>query len=118
MTEKPIEQKFKRICERHGMRVFKMSTQFESHVPDRLVLYNGFAGFAEIKAPGKKQTPAQAAAMRTLEKQGNFVGVIDNPNDVVGWIGNFINHINSYRDPHEEYRLSSSEIKRIKKQNW
>lgn len=95
MSEKEIESKFKRICERHGMRVFKMSTQFESHIPDRLVLYKGFAGFAEIKAPGEKQSKAQASLMLALEKQGNFVGVVDHPYAVVGWIGNFMNHINS-----------------------
>lgn len=93
MRESYIETKFKRICERNGMRVIKLSTQFEAHLPDRLVLYKGFAGFAELKAPGKRPTPAQAACMRKLEKQGNFVGVVDNPNDVASWIGNFINHI-------------------------
>ena len=93
MNESFIERKFKIICERHGMRVIKLSTQFEAHQPDRLVLYNGYSGFAEIKAPGKKQTPAQAAYMRKLKKEGSFTGVIDTPNDVVGWIGNFMNHI-------------------------
>lgn len=95
MNESYIENRFKTICERHGMRVFKMSTQYESGIPDRLVIYKGFSGFAEIKAPGEKQTKEQEAKMRELEKRGCFCGVIDNPNDIVGWIGNFINHINS-----------------------
>lgn len=98
MNESYIENRFKTICERNGMRVFKMSTQYESGIPDRLVIYKGYAGFAEIKAPGEKQTKEQQTKMRELEKRGCFCEVIDNPNDVVGWIGNFINHINSKKE--------------------
>lgn len=93
MNENYIEQKFVRLCKRHGMRVIKMSTQFEMGIPDRLVLLNGFAGFCELKAPGKKPKPIQEAYLRNLCAEGCFTGVVDNPNDIVTWIKNFKQHI-------------------------
>lgn len=94
MSESSIEKKFKRLCERNGMRVIKMSTQFEMGLPDRLVLLKGFAGFCELKAPGKKLKPHQEAYIRQLQLEGNFVGVVDHPDDVVAWIGEFKKHVN------------------------
>lgn len=97
ISENSIEQKFVRLCKRHGMRVFKLSTQYEMCLPDRLVLFEGFAGFCELKAPGKKQTYCQEVYMRKLAKEGNFVGVVDNPNDIVTWIAGFKEHIKNLR---------------------
>lgn len=93
ISESSIEQKFVRLCKRHGMRVIKMSTQFEMGLPDRLVLFHGFAGFCELKAPGKKPSLCQEVYLRKLAKEGNFVGVVDHPNDVVTWIANFEKHV-------------------------
>lgn len=93
MNENYIEKRFKMMCERHGMRVIKMSTQFESGLPDRLVLLKGFAGFCELKAPGKKPKPHQEAYLKKLQLEGCFVGVVDNPNDIATWIGEFLKHI-------------------------
>lgn len=93
MNESYIERRFKRICERHGMRVIKMSAMFEIGIPDRLVLLNGFAGFAEIKAPGKKPRPSQVAYIKKLYGEGCFVGVVDHPNEIVTWIKGFTEHI-------------------------
>ena len=94
MNEIFIEKKFKKLCERHGMRVIKMSTQFEWGIPDRLVLFKGFAGFCELKAPGEKPKRHQDVYLRKLKEEGNFVGVVDNLNDIVTWIGDFKKHIN------------------------
>ena len=82
------------MCERHGMRVIKMSTQFEWGIPDRLVLFKGYAGFCEIKAPGKKPELHQKVYLRNLITEGNFVGVIDHPNYIITWINDFKKHIN------------------------
>lgn len=92
-SESEIEKKFKKLCERHGMRVIKMSAQFEWGIPDRLVLFEGFAGFCELKAPGQKPKRHQESYIRRLKEEGNFVGVVDNPNDIVTWIAEFKKHI-------------------------
>ena len=94
MSESSIEKKFKKLCERHGMRVIKMSAQFEWGIPDRLVLFEGFAGFCELKAPGKKPQRHQDIYLKKLQMEGNFVGVVSDPNDIVSWIGEFKKHIN------------------------
>lgn len=96
-SESYIEKEFVQICKRNGMRVIKMSAQFESGIPDRLVLYKGFAGFAEIKAPGKKPTRIQNAYMNKLDAEGNFVQLISNSNQIVFWIANFKEHIECKR---------------------
>lgn len=96
--ENLIEKKFVRICKRHGMHIMKMSTQYEHGVPDRMVLHNGCAGFAEIKAPGKKPSPLQRIYLRKLAARGCFVGVIDNPAAVVNWISEFFKHVKNIRD--------------------
>lgn len=93
MRESYIEKKFKRLCERHGMRVIKLSAQFEWGIPDRLILWNGYAGFCELKAPGQKPKPHQTSYLNKLQMEGNFVGVVDNVNDIATWIGEFKNHI-------------------------
>lgn len=95
MRESYIEKKFKMLCERNGMRVIKLSAQFEWGIPDRLVLLDGYAGFCELKAPGERPKPHQAAYLKKLQLDGCFVGVVDNPNDIVTWIGEFKNHINT-----------------------
>ncbi len=70
-----------------------MSTQYEWGIPDRLVLFNGIAGFCELKAPGEKPKPHQAAYIRKLYGEGCFVEVVDDANGVVTWIKNFKEHV-------------------------
>lgn len=91
MKESYIEKRFVEVCKRHGMRAIKQTA--ETGIPDRLVLFEGFAGFAEIKAPGKEPEPVQAAFIRKLKREGCFTGVVDGPLEIVCWIRDFKEHI-------------------------
>lgn len=93
MSESYIERKFVEVCKRHKMRVIKMSAMFETGIPDRLVLWKGYAGFCELKAPGKKPTLSQLSYHKKLKSEGNFIQIVDHPNKVVSWIEDFKKHV-------------------------
>lgn len=89
MSESSIEKHFVAKCKEAGMRSFKMLPTFEAGMPDRIVLYKGIAGFAEIKATGKKPRKLQAVFLKELAKDGNFTGVIDSKTCALIWIEDF-----------------------------
>lgn len=86
MSESSIEKYFVAKCKEAGMRSFKMLPTFEAGMPDRIVLYKGVAGFAEIKAPGKKPRKLQAVFLDQLEKAGNYTGIVDSKEAADWWI--------------------------------
>jgi hypothetical protein len=89
MSESSIEKFFAERCKKEGMRSFKMLPTYEAGMPDRIALYKGFAGFAEIKATGKKPRKLQAVFLEELRKAGNFTGVIDSKTSAMVWINDF-----------------------------
>lgn len=93
MSESYIEKYFARMCKETKLKSFKMLPTFEAGMPDRIVLYRGVAGFAEIKAPGKKPRQLQAVFLDELNKAGSFTGVVDSKDSALNWIQDFINYV-------------------------
>jgi hypothetical protein len=93
MSESYIEKYFVAKCKEAGMRSFKMLPTFEAGMPDRIVLYRGVAGFAEIKATGKKPRQLQAVFLDELKKAGSFTGVVDTKTSALNWIQDFENYV-------------------------
>ncbi|MDY6289986.1 MAG: VRR-NUC domain-containing protein [Succiniclasticum sp.] len=81
--EKGIEQKLVRAAKGRGGICPKLVSPGFDGMPDRLVLLpHGKMGFVEVKAPGEKPRPLQAARHRLLERMGFKVYVLDNVGDI------------------------------------
>ena len=86
MNEKQIEQTLVRAVRRRGGICPKWVCPGLDGVPDRIILLPGrFMAFAELKAPGEKPRPLQAARIRQLNALGFRVYVIDNA-DMIGGV--------------------------------
>ena len=78
MREKIIEQKLIKAAKAMGGIAPKFTSPGFDGMPDRLILLpNGKMAFAELKAPGKKPRPLQAARHNLLRRLGFKVYVID-----------------------------------------
>ncbi len=78
MREKVIEQHLKKKIQARGGLCYKFTSPGSQGVPDRLVLMPGNRTyFIEVKAPGKRLTPLQAAVRRRIEYRGHWVFVVD-----------------------------------------
>jgi len=93
MRESYIENYFRKECVKQGMKSLKMLPTFEFGIPDRMALFKGVSGFAEIKAPGKEPRTVQLHYMRGLKKAGFFVGVVDSKESALKWIEDFKTHV-------------------------
>jgi len=83
MREKEIEQLLRRAVLKRGGLCLKFISPGWSGAPDRLVLLpEGRMGFIEVKAPGKKPRPLQAARMRILRGLGFYAGALDDMNRI------------------------------------
>lgn len=87
MKEKVIEQKLVSEVRKHGGICPKWVASGFDGMPDRIVLLPGRKfGFVEVKAPGEKPRPLQAARHRLLGKLGFEVHVLDDPEQIGGII--------------------------------
>lgn len=78
MDEKYIEKKFREAVRDAGGLALKFVSPGTAGVPDRLVLMpEGMACFAELKAPGKRMRPLQMKRKQQLESLGFRVFCID-----------------------------------------
>lgn len=85
MREKQIEQTLVRAVKRRGGLCPKWVSPGLDGVPDRIILLpDGKAAFAELKAPGEKPRPLQAVRIRRLRALGFRVYVIDNAEMIGG----------------------------------
>lgn len=85
MREKTIEQKLIKAVKSAGGIAPKMVSPGFDGMPDRIVLLpKGKIGFVEVKAPGKKPRPLQAARHRLLRRLGFKVYVLDDPEQIGG----------------------------------
>lgn len=81
--EKSIEQNLVRATKGRGGVCPKLASPGFDGMPDRLVLLpHGKMGFVEVKAPGEKPRPLQAARHRFLERLGYKVYVLDRGEDI------------------------------------
>lgn len=85
MREKTIEQKLIKAVKSAGGIAPKLVSPGFDGMPDRIVLLpGGKIGFVEVKAPGKKPRPLQAARHRLLRWLGFKVYVLDDPEQIGG----------------------------------
>lgn len=89
MLEKNIEKHFKNEIEKIGGKAFKFSSPGNNGVPDRIVLCKGKCYFVELKRPGAEPRKLQKAVIKTFNKLGFKVYVIDS----IDKVGEFINEI-------------------------
>lgn len=87
MREKNIEQKFREEVKAVGGVAVKFTSPGWDGMPDRLALLpGGRMAFVEVKAPGKKPRPLQAARHRMLRRLGFRVYVLDDEKQIGGII--------------------------------
>lgn len=87
MREKAIEQKFREAVKAVGGVAVKFTSPGWDGMPDRLALLpGGRMAFVEVKAPGKKPRPLQAARHRMLRRLGFRVYVLDDEKQIGGII--------------------------------
>lgn len=83
MREKIIEQKLVQAVKARGGIAPKFVSPSMDGMPDRLVLLpRGGIGFVEVKAPGQQPTRLQRLRLRTLQKMGFHVFVLDDPEQI------------------------------------
>lgn len=87
MLEKEIERKLvKAVKAEHGICPKFISPGYDG-MPDRLVLLpNEKFAFIELKAPGKKPRPLQAARHEMLKRLGFKVYIIDSEKQIGGML--------------------------------
>ena len=82
-SEKSIEAYLVRKTRAAGGLCLKFISPGWSGAPDRLVLLpEGRLGFVEVKAPGKKPRPLQAARIRILRGLGFYAAALDDMNRI------------------------------------
>lgn len=87
MREKLIERKLTEAVKKHGGIAIKLVSPSYDGLPDRLVLLpDGIAAFAELKAPGKRPRALQKARYQMLRKLGFRVYVIDGMEQIGGML--------------------------------
>lgn len=87
MREKEIEQYLVNEVRKAGGRAYKFISPGNSGVPDRIVIFSGGKiRFVELKAPGGKVRPQQAARFRELERLGFPIRVLDSIDGVDDFI--------------------------------
>lgn len=87
MREKHIEQKFRKAVAAAGGLALKFVSPGFDGMPDRLALFpDGKCGFVEVKAPGEKPRPLQAARLSMLRKMGFRAFILDGTEQIGGII--------------------------------
>lgn len=82
MKESNIENYLTAKIKKLGGLTFKFTSPNCAGVPDRIVILNGSIHFVELKAPGKRPRPLQAATFADLAKQQVPVFVLDSTDSV------------------------------------
>ncbi|MBR2215986.1 MAG: VRR-NUC domain-containing protein [Selenomonadaceae bacterium] len=78
MLEKTLEAKFRKAVEAAGGLALKFVSPGRAGVPDRIVLApGGRVFFVELKRPGEGLRPLQQQTVKTFQKLGHNVTVID-----------------------------------------
>lgn len=85
MREKTIEKKLIKAVKNAGGIAPKLISPGFDGMPDRIVLLpKGHMAFVEVKAPGKKPRPLQAARHGLMRRLGFKVYVLDDPEQIGG----------------------------------
>jgi hypothetical protein len=89
MTEAHIERILVKEVKALGGKAVKMIPTYEAGIPDRLVLFRGYAIFVELKRAGLKPKALQLRYMEELNRMGFHTEVIDS----VEKIKEFLNYL-------------------------
>lgn len=81
VREKSIENYLARKVREAGGLCWKLESPGRSGVPDRLVVFNGFTIYVELKRPGQKPRELQLARIRELREAGAWVEVVSNKDE-------------------------------------
>lgn len=71
MREQTVEEHLKKLCKKHDIYIMKVVPTVINGLPDRLLLYKGFAIFVELKKPNEKPRVKQWNEIKTLNKYAN-----------------------------------------------
>ena len=71
MREETIEKHLKDLCKANNIYIMKVVPTVTNGLPDRLLLYKGFAIFVELKQPGERPRVKQWHEIKTLNKYSN-----------------------------------------------
>lgn len=78
-SEKVLERKLVKWVKDAGGKCIKLSSQFNTGLPDRMILLpNARIFFCELKSTGKQPTPAQKIVHKELQFLGFSLYVADN----------------------------------------
>lgn len=91
MREKEVEQYLVDEVRKAGGKAYKFISPGRAGMPDRIVILpGGLIYLVELKAPGGKVRPQQAARFRELEKLGCKVWVLSSRKAVDGFSRKYI----------------------------
>lgn len=94
VREKTIEKKLIKAVRAVGGIAPKLVSPGFDGMPDRMVLLpKGMMGFVEVKAPGKKPRPLQAARLELLKRLGFKAYVLDGEEQIGGIINEITNSV-------------------------
>lgn len=68
MREETIEKHLINLCNANDIYIMKVVPTVTNGLPDRLLLYKGFAVFIELKQPGERPRVKQWHEIKTLNK--------------------------------------------------
>lgn len=97
-NEKQLERKLSEELKKTGAMALKFVSPNKTGVPDRIILCNGWAGFAEIKTTGKNLSPRQRIVKKELEDLGFKYFIIDTIDTLKNCI-DYVKHIKSIQVP-------------------
>jgi hypothetical protein len=90
VRESDIEEYLRVQVKAAGGRAYKWVSPGNRGVPDRIISFPGNRViFVELKAPGKKPTPAQSLQARRLSGNGHAVLLVDSKARVDEFIKNY-----------------------------
>lgn len=101
--ERAVEQELVNMVKYIGGLCYKFNSASQSGVPDRIVLYNGYTYFVELKQPGEKPRPEQLVIHREMNKRGIPVYVLDTIEQVDAFVEAIKTYDGQIRDPERFY---------------
>ena len=109
MKESSIEKALVAYAKTFGIYTRKFSSPSHRGVPDRIFVCDGNVLFLELKVPGNKPSPLQAAELDTLNKQGANAGWVDSVQagkDVISTLYK-ANHGDFYHPQSQDFKFLS-----------
>jgi len=91
MLESKIEKDSVKEAKKHGWLSYKLLSQLNKGLPDRIYIKNGKTIYIEYKQPGKTVTALQAKVHKTFNEYGVNVHVVTSVNETMEILNNEVN---------------------------